>query len=356
MQKRERLKKARNEKDSDYYTQGGDIEEECNNYRNQFKGKTILCNCDDPYESCFFQYFALRFNMFRLKKLIAVSYASSRMAGTELPLSDIGISEGHAYKAEITRLDDFNGDRSVDLEDVKWLMRNDKSVVTQLEGDGDFRSEECMALLDQADIIVTNPPYELFSDFVTLLVSHHKQFLILGSINSLSYKDIFPLIKSNMIRKGCRSFTKNMWFESRCEDAGSYADGEAPEGNKTVNGRHYVLLPTIWYTTFKTKGCTVPLILYKPYSPEEYPRYDNYDAINVNKTADIPYDYYGIIGVPITFLDSFCPDQFEILGCTESEGLGHSNGIWDESSGVRQPMVGGKMLYKRIFIRRTDVA
>ncbi len=355
MRKRDALKKARNEKRSEYYTQLDDIELECKHYRKQFMGKTILCNCDDPYESNFFKYFAMNFNTFRLKKLIAVSYASSRMAGTEVPLSEIGVAAGHAYKIEMTRLDDFNKDNWVDLEDVKWLLRNDRSVVTQLKGNGDFRSPECISLLEEADIVVTNPPYELFSEFVAHLVSHNKDFIIVGSINTLTYKDIFPLIKSNSIRKGYRSFASSMWFESKCTDTETYGD-DRPEGRRVKDGKQYALLPTIWYTNLETKGCTSLLTLYRAYSPEEYPRYDNYDAININKTADIPYDYDGAMGVPVTFLNDYNPEQFEILGCTESEGLGFSNGLWDESSGVRQPMIGGKLLYKRIFIRRADAA
>ncbi|MCD8307012.1 MAG: adenine-specific methyltransferase EcoRI family protein [Clostridia bacterium] len=356
MLRRDFLKKARNEKDCEYYTQAGDIEDECKHYSRQFRGKTILCNCGDSYESEFFKYFAVRFNTLGLKKLIAVSYASSKKAGTEVPLSELGVPAGHGYRIELTRLDDFNNDNTTDLEDVKWLFRHDKSVVTPLKGDGDFRSGECDALLDEADIVVTNPPYELFSEFVVRLQRRHKGFIILGSINSLTYKDIFPMIMDNSIRIGYHRTADRMWFESGSDDAGTCAGEKVPDGKKIQNGKLYVNMPVIWYTSLDKKGCNTPLSLYKSYSPEEYPRYDNYDAINVNRTADIPFDYDGVMGVPITFLNDFCLAQFEILGCTESEGLGLSNGLWDESSGVRQPMINGRMLYKRIFIRRKAAA
>ena len=219
--------------------------------------------------------------------------------------------KNYAYKIEVSEVADINGDGAVDLVDVEHLLRNQKNVLTLLEGDGDFRSAECIEILKESDIIVTNPPFSLFRDFVALLEQYQKQYLIIGNVNAITYKEIFPLLKDNVIWLGNGFKGGNAYFA--VPQSGSYAKGVYDEKTGLVKFRN-----CCWFTNLDHKKRHEELELYKRYTPEEYPRYDNYDAINVDKTADIPEDYYGIMGVPLTFLDKYNPDQFEILGCTEA--------------------------------------
>ncbi len=339
------LQRANKEKNDEFYTQLVDIERELSHYKDHFKGKTIFCNCDDPYESNFFRYFALNFNYLGLKKLICTCYDNSPIAYTQLNMfgddKTTPNPNRRAYKIEINQVIDYNNDGATDLADVEHLLKNKQNALTLLQGNGDFRSDECVELLKQADIVVTNPPFSLFREHLAQILQYEKQFLIIGNINAVTYKEVFPLLKADKIWMGY-IFNKTLEFEVPNEYKGEIR-----------NGKKYGRVPSItWFTNLETTKRHEELILYEKFNAEKYPHYDNYDAINVDKVTDIPCDYFGVMGVPITFLDKFNPFQFEILGCTESEGKGFSCGLWKEESKVAQPLVGGKRIYKRIFIRR----
>ena len=306
------LTAAKEAKKDEFYTQLADIENELKHYRQHFKGKTILCNCDDPYESNFFKYFANNFNAFGLRKLIATCYNGSPVQGSELMLDFGDFSDEPkkiAYKVEITEVKDMNGDGRVDLADVRYLIQNERNVLSILKENGDFRSRECIKLLEEADIVVTNPPFSLFREYVAQLMKYDKKFIIIGNMNAITYKEIFPLIKNNKlwigpsITSGDRKFWVPDDYELRA--AGCGVD---------ENGRKYIKVKGVrWFTNLDHKKRHEELILYRTYSPDEYLKYDNYDAINVDKTKDIPCDYDGVMGVPITFLDKYNPEQFEII-------------------------------------------
>lgn len=341
------LQRANKEKNDEFYTLLSDVERELTHYEQQFKDKTILCNCDDPYESNFFKYFAMNFNYLGLKKLIATSYDSSPVVYTQL--SFIGTDKEFvnknrkAYKIEISEVLDYNKDGAVDLLDVRHLLLNGKNSLTVLKSNGDFRSDECVELLKQADIVVTNPPFSLFREYVAQLIEHDKKFLIIGNQNAITYKEIFPLLKDNKIWLGYNSGAHSFLVPKDFERNNTYIK----------DGSKYAKFGNIcWYTNLDVKKRHENLILYKKYSPEEYHEYDNYDAIEVSKVLDIPEDYDGCMGVPITFLYNYNPEQFEIFGCTESEGKGFSNGLWDKNSKIAQPLVNSNRKYKRLFIRR----
>ena len=307
---RKDLAQAKSAKQDEFYTQLADIEKELRNYTEHFRDKVVFCNCDDPYESNFFKYFAMNFNRLGLKKLIATCYNGSPVQGNELLLQfDSDNPEEPkkiAYKIEISEVHDANGDGAIDLADVRYLLQNDKNVISILKGNGDFRSPECVELLKQADIVVTNPPFSLFREYVAQLVKYEKKFLIIGNTNSIGCRDIFKLFQNDAIRTGYTNFNVGMFFTV----PDSYGKFHHLE-----NGRKMARVSTsCWYTNLPVKKHTEDLILYKHYTPEEYPHYENYNAINVNTYTDIPFDYEGIIGVPLTFLDKFNPNQFEIIG------------------------------------------
>lgn len=306
------LHAAKVAKQDEFYTQLDDISKEVKYYKQHFQGKVVLCNCDDPYESNFFKYFALNFNTLGLKKLIATCYNGSPIAGDELPLLfEIEESEPKkiAYKVEITEVADYNGDGAVNLADVQYLIQNDKNVLSLLKGNGDFRSQECIELLKEADIVVTNPPFSLFREFVALLTKFDKKFLIIGNQNALTYKECFKLVSDNKmwlgvsIHSGDREFMIPPTYEVRSKSL-----------RIDEKGNRYIRVVGVrWFTNLDYPQRYEELVMYKKYTPEEYPKFDNYDAINVNKTSDIPCDYYGVMGVPITFMDKYNPNQFEII-------------------------------------------
>lgn len=304
------LNSAKTARKDEFYTQLTDIEKELRHYKKHFQGKTVFCNCDDPFESNFFKYFVLNFNRLGLKKLIATCYTGSPIAGKQLSIFDFieGNSEesdNKPYKAIVTTVYDKTGDGGVDMFDVARLFETGENELTELKGDGDFRSPECLALLDEADIVVTNPPFSLFREYVATLVEHKKGFILIGHQNAIKYKEIFPLLKSNKIWLGY-GFSGNVaFFESPYEDVAVSAQHK--EGLIRVSG-------VMWFTNLDIKKRHEEMILVKRYTPEDYPKYVNYDAIEVSKTAEIPCDYAGKMGVPITFMDKYCPDQFEILG------------------------------------------
>ena len=304
------LRKANKAKNDEFYTQLADIELELKHYRKHFKDKVVFCNCDDPYESNFFKYFAMNFNYLGLKKLVATCYKGSPIIYKQL--NEFGDSETisviqnerRPYKIEITEIVDINGDGAIDLSDVEYLLKNKKNSLTLLDGDGDFRSPECVELLKQADIVVTNPPFSLFREYIAQLMEYNKKFLVIGNKNALTYREIFPLLRDNKMWTGYRGFSGGMWFYSNC----------VGKTEKVIDDKKVVNVPSIWFTNLDHKKRHEELELYKRYTPEEYPTYENYNAINVDKTADIPEDFDGEMGVPITFLDKYNPEQFEIIG------------------------------------------
>lgn len=330
------LNSARKAKKDEFYTQISDIEKELLHYWAHFRGKTVLCNCDDPYESNFFKYFVLNFNQLGLKKLICTCYNGSPVQGTELITFFKEFNEEPkkvAYKVEITEVKDMNGDGAVDLSDVKILLQNDKNIMSLLET-GDFRSKECVELLKEADLVVTNPPFSLFREYLMLLINYNKEFVIIGNVNAISYKEVFPLIKSEKvwlgpsITSGDRKFNVPDDYPLNAAGCGIDQDGKRFIKVKGVR----------WFTNLDHKKRHEKLDLVCKYSPEEYPHYDNYDAIEVSKTANIPCDYEGIMGVPITFLDKYNPEQFEIVRFRKGDD-------------GRDLCVNGKCPYFRILIR-----
>lgn len=297
------LHSAKNAKKDEFYTQLSDIERELKHYKEHFKGKTVFCNCDDPRVSNFFHYFSHNFESLGLKKLITTCYKSQNA-----DLFSTNDSERAIY---LEYTGDKNNNKVPDPEEIG---------IKYLEGDGDFRSKECIELLKQADIVVTNPPFSLFREFVAQLIEYDKKFLIIGNMNALTYKEIFKLVKENKlwvgpsIRSGDREF--GVPDEYPLNAAGFRIDED---------GRKYIRVKGVrWFTNLDFVERHEDLILYKKYTPEEYPTYDNYDAINVDVTKEIPVDYDGAMGVPITFLDKYNPEQFEILGLsryTKTQGM-----------------------------------
>lgn len=296
MAKNSNLHAAKVAKNDEFYTMLTDIEKEMSHYKDFFKGKVVYCNCDDARESNFFKYFSLNFEFLGLKKLITTGYKAE---GKGVVL----IYEG-----------DKNGNRKVE---------DDEIVVRQLEGSGDFRSEECIEFLKEADVVVTNPPFSLFREYVKQLMDYGKKFIIIGSMNAITYREVFPLIQNNELWLG-NQYVKEF---------------RSPNGEIKKFGN------ILWYTNIQHKKRNTPLDLYKRYS-NEYPKYDNYNAIEVSKVSDIPMDYDGIMGVPITFLDKYCPAQFEIVGLAASHGKVPKN-IENEAG-----LLHGKWVYARIFIKK----
>lgn len=337
------LNAAKTAKKDEFYTQLTDIERELQHYWQHFQGKTVLCNCDDPYESNFFKYFALRFNQLGLKKLICTCYDGSPITGTQLSLFSLdaeGNEKKTAYKVEITEVGDMNGDGAVDLTDVEYLIQNNKNVLSALKGNGDFRSQECIELLKEADIVVTNPPFSLFREYIALLMEYDKKFLVIGNQNAITYKEIFPLL-----------MTDKLWLGNKSGDM-AFKVPEDYEPRETrywqdETGQKWRSMGNIcWYTNLDHNKRHEELDLVCRYSPEEYPTYDNYNAINVNKVDDIPNDYEGIMGVPITFLDKYNPEQFEIKGIDRY--------VEDNPRYGHRFQLNNKEVYARILIRNKN--
>ena len=349
------LAAAKLDKKDEFYTQLTDIEKEMRYYRKHFQGKTVLCNCDDPFESNFFKYFVLNFDRLGLKKLIATCYATSPVMGSQLqyrvgkdgqmsfsfgddPVADENAK--HPYKAIVTKVYDKTGDGGVDMLDVAELFKAGENELAELKGDGDFRSEECLELLYEADIVVTNPPFSLFRQYVSTLIDNNKQFIIIGNVNAIAYKEIFPLLKDDKmwigasIHSGDRAFYVPDDYPMKASGCGIDEDG-----------RRFIRVKGVrWYTNLDMKLRHDELILVKKYNPEEYPKYENYDAIEVSKTADIPCDYDGVMGVPITFMDKYCPDQFRIIGLGITD-LGKSIGVGDYDRKYKTPASRDGTLY-----------
>lgn len=312
MAKNDNLHKAKDAKNDEFYTRIEDVAEELRHYKKHFAGKVVLCNCDDPTWSAFWRYFHLNFAELGLKKLISTHYDRTEPT----------------YKME------YEGGDDNDVE---------VGVKTSLEGNGDFRSKECLDLLDECDIVVTNPPFSLARAYAQCLREHGKQFVIIGDLNWITYKEIFPMLKDNEIWLGYSSVKEFV-----------QPDGTIKKfGNK------------LWYTNLDIQKRHEKLILWKHFTPEEYPAYLNVDnAINVDSVDNIPFDYYGIIGVPITFLSKYNPDQFEIIGIDKDlrkpmSKIAHPGEYNNSGTALYLPYSGNgfkyKATYRRLFIRRKGV-
>jgi hypothetical protein len=322
------LRKASTAKKDEFYTQLSDIESELKHYKKHFKDKVVYCNCDDPRVSNFFHYFSHNFEKLGLKKLITTCYKSQSM-----DLFSENKSEEAIY---LEYTGDKNGNNVPDPDEIG---------IKKLKSDGDFRSKESIALLKQADIVVTNPPFSLFREYVAQLIEHDKKFIIVGHQNAISYKEIFKLIKEDKMWlgygfKGGAAHFINKHYED-------YATaGNHQEGMIRVSG-------VTWFTNLDISKRHEDLILYKTYNPKEYPKFDHYDAINVDKTNEIPMDYKGNIGVPITFLNKYSPEQFEII-----DGLNRYSildGPTPETQGKYLSQVNGNPIYVRIVIKNKKI-
>ena len=315
MAKNSSLNAASVAKQDEFYTQYKDIQSELNNYTKHFADKTVLCNCDDPFESNFCKFFLRNFNYLKLKRLICTSYSTSPIVGQQLTLvgwDEEPIKRGNGYVMDISEIPMANG-RGISDSDIDSLLKSKKSGVKRLKGDGDFRSDECIEYMKQADIVVTNPPFSLFREYVALLMKYDKKFLIIGNQNNITYKEIFPLIQENKIWLGCKygdmAFRVPDYYKPRNT---RYWEDE--------NGQKWRSFGTIcWYTNLDHQKRHEDLVLYKNYygNEEDYPKYDNYDAINVNKVANIPKDYFECMAVPITYVDKHNPNQFEIINAND---------------------------------------
>lgn len=308
------LQSAISARKDEFYTQLADIENELRHYREHFRDKTVLCNCDDPRISNFFKYFALNFEILGLRKLICTCYKNQ----------DADIFSPHDCERAVYIIyeGDRNGNRIPDPDEMEVLPLN---------GDGDFRSAECIELLKQADIVCTNPPFSLFREYVAQLIKYEKKFLIIGNQNAIHYREIFPLIKENKMWLGY-GFNRNCaHFISRYADVASDADHR--DGMIRVSG-------VTWFTNLEIKKRHEQIILYKAFSEGDYPKYDNYNAVNVDKSTDIPVNYSGVMGVPITFMYKYCPEQFEIIGTST------------DTMPKGAPYLHGKRIYERILIRK----
>lgn len=314
-----KLKRAKKAKNDEFYTDCSEIEKELAHYTEHFKDKTVLCNCDDPYYSEFWKYFKVRFKTLELKKLIGTHYDNKNLPSYAIEFSrderyTLSYDDSKKLRERYNTID-FDLDNISDCK-IHWL-----------NGDGDFRSAECLEYLKECDIVVTNPPFSLFREFISVMSSHSKKFVTIGDLNSVAYKEVFKLIMSNRIWSGY-SHPKEFRIKFDGRDTRKF-------GNK------------MWFTNLEIKKRYEDLILYKTYNTVDYTKYDNYDAINVDKVKDIPIDYDGVIGVPISFIDKYNPNQFEIVG-TNLRGL---NNIEIAGSSTSDPMVNGKTKYKRIFIK-----
>jgi hypothetical protein len=322
------LNKAKKQKADEFYTRLTDIEKELKHYKDHFKGKTVLCNCDDPRVSQFFYFFYSRFNSLGLKRLIATCYKN---LNPDLFTQNLDEQAVYCIYDGKDRRDDVFTDYEAFIKQNEWGV---------LKGDGDFRSPECIELLKQADIVVTNPPFSLFREFVAQLIEYEKKFLIIGNVNAVTYKEIFPLIKTNKIWFGQSIHSGDREFgvpDSYPLEAAGYRIGE--------DGKKYIRIKGVrWFTNLDYPQRHENLILYKTFNKDEFQKYDNYNAINVDVTNDIPVDYFGVMGVPITFLDKYNPDQFEIIGIDRY--------VEDNPYYGHRFKIKGKEIYARILIKR----
>jgi hypothetical protein len=354
------LQTAKKVKQDEFYTQLNDISNELRHYKDQLRNKIVLCNCDDPFESNFFKYFASNFNHLGLRKLIATSYDKSLVAGTQLGLFEVeGLKPDgkQPFKIEINEVPDNDNDGVISLSDVEYLLKHNKNTATPLIGNGDFRSSECIELLKEADLVITNPPFSLFREYMAQLFEHNKKFLIIGSKNAITYKETFKLIHDYKLWLGHGFAGGNAYFRIPSEKAREFANGVYDEKTGLVKFRNVG-----WFTNLYVDKSEDSIMSYLTY--EEglrkglYPKYDNFDAIEVSKIAEIPSDYYGVMGVPITFLDKWAPPEanakrererergeFRIIGNLGSYAP-------DGYSLASEIFINGRKIFKRILIQR----
>jgi len=322
------LSKAKTDKKDEFYTQLSDIEKELKHYKKHFKNKVVYCNCDDPRVSNFFHYFSYNFEKLGLKKLITTCYKNKEI--------DF-FSENNSQQAIYLEYEgDKNGNFVPDLEEIG---------ITHLKGNGDFRSEESIELLKQADIVVTNPPFSLFRDYVAQLIEYDKKFLIIGNQNAVTYKEIFSLIRDNKMWVGYKSGDMEFKVPKHYEPRETrYREDESGQKWRSMGN-------ICWYTNLDIAKRHEDIILYKKYNPKDYPKYDKYDAINISKVKEIPMDYKGSMGVPITFLDKYNPNQFEILSSNDiridDTAPFKAHGLIKDKDGT----INGKPTYVRIVIK-----
>lgn len=364
------LTKAKKAKNDEFYTQFGDIQKEIEAYleydANVFRNKTVYCNCDDPFESNFFRYFVLNFDKLGLKRLITTSYKPSPVANTQLGLfgddKTLAPAKGRpkvtANKFIINKVSDINGDGQFNLQDIaEQLKANKHNDWAPLKGDGDFRSDECVELLKQSDIVVTNPPFSLFREYVKQLFDYDKKFVIIGNMNAITYKEVFPLIKENKMWLGAgKNDGRNVWYQ---------VPDSYKSFHKEENGKKYAFVAgTIWFTNLDHGRRHLPLPLMteaeviKFGTKKPFEKYDNYDAIEVSQVKNIPSDYVGIMGVPISFLSKYSPEQFEIIGSFNAGIHGEELGACKTEINLNGkvtmwngPVVNKQPLYKRIIIK-----
>lgn len=361
MRENTRMQSAKDAKNDEFYTQYSDIQKELNAYLefdpNTFRDKIVLLPCDDPEWSNFTRFFAQNFVSLGLKKLISTSYAADskkvQFQQTSLfemnsPKYDETMTNTHGKIFTLER--DVNKSGKIDIDDLEW---------SYLEGDGDFRSNEVKALRNESDIIITNPPFSLFREFLMWIIEANKKFLIIGNINCITYQEVFPRIKKNEIWLGNGM---GRWISGFIVPDSYHLYGTEArineDGKRIVSTNNCLWLTNIDHGRrhqplhLMTMADNIKFSKHAKIKEQKYPQYDNYDAIDVPFSDAIPIDYLGVMGVPITFMNKYCPDQFEIVGATESEGKGFSAGLWKFESKVAQPMVNGEKIYKRIFIRR----
>ena len=332
------LQKAKNSKDDEFYTTYDTVESEMIHYVAHFAGKTVLCNCDDPFESNFCKYFLKNFNVLGLRRLICTSYSASAVAGTQLSMFDnstAGLKNGAAYVLDIEKFSDFKGE--ISDEEINSFLHT-ANIIKKSDGDGDFRSKECLEYLKECDIVVTNPPFSLFKEIVTAIMQYQKKFLLIGNQNALTYKEIFPLIQNNQVWTGYR-FGEMKFRVPQNSPPRKYRYWVDKKGQKWRS-----LGNAMWLTNLDNDRRHERIAMTKAYNPIDYPKYDSYDAINVKTIRDIPYDYYGIMGVPITIINRYNSEQFEIIG--------EANHGSDNEFDLFKPTIGGKEIFKRILIRR----
>ena len=333
------LQSAKNSKDDEFYTTYDTIESELSHYTKHFCNKVVLCNCDDPFESNFCKFFLRNFNKLKLRRFICTSYYASKIASTQMPLIANGricSTNGCGYVLDTEK---FCEEEDIS-DDIISEHLSTPGVIQALKGDGDFRSPECIKYLSQSDIIVTNPPFSLFKELVSLLMKYHKSFLLIGNQNALTYKEIFPLIQNNEAWTGYRFGEMKFRVPDTSEprETRFWIDETGQKWRSLGNA--------MWLTNLDNDRRHKLLKLTKKYTPEEYPKYDLYDAINVKRVADIPYDYPGIMGVPITIIDKYNSDQFEIVG--------EANHGSDNEYDLFKPTINGKLLFKKILIRNKE--
>jgi hypothetical protein len=331
------LKNARSGKNDEFYTVLSDIEKELKHYRQHFEGKTVLCNCDDPRISNFFHYFSYNFEKLKLKRLVTTCYKND-----DVDLFSRSQAESAIW---LEYFGDKNGNRVPDISEIG---------VKHLKGDGDFRSSECVSLLEQADIVVTNPPFSLFREHLAQLIRHNKKFLIIGTWNAISYKETFELMRENKLWIGINSNRNFSGFivPDHYPIHGSEARIDK-DGRRIVSSNN-----TCWFTNMDNEKRHERLILYRTYDPQAHPRYDNFNAIEVSRVNDIPKDYEGIMGVPITFLNKYNPEQFEIVGSDYDVKTGRlSELVRDGWTGkVDRAYLNGERMYARLFVKLRKLA